>query len=184
MKIILNVLVIICFLNSCNSPVKQVTCEEIDQMMESDQLHRQELMSLSAQVYVADSLARIKYGEDANYVTRSEFWEEANVITKSRPDSDFVDVDRRDSLWKIQKTIDDRNIERLLKIFETTPIDTLEEMECMEVVLLPFVHAGEKHTDRIRKCIDTHKSFIGFNRYRHIRWNLDGRETFISEDEF
>lgn len=184
MKIIFNASLFFCLLISCNSPVKKVTCEEIDAMMISDQLHRQELMSLSAQFYVADSLARKKYGDQINDSYYSEFWAEALEITSSRPESDFVDVPRKDSLWKIQKKIDDQNIERLLQIFETTPIDTLEEMTCMQVVLLPFVHASEKHADRVRKCIDTHKSFIGFNRYRHIRWNLDGREAFISEDDF
>lgn len=184
MKMKISILSFVVFLLICCKPIKKVTCEEIDAMMKSDQLHRLELMSLSAQVYVADSLARAKYGDTINDSYYSEFWQEAIKITDSLPDSHFVDVTKRDSLWKIQKAIDNRNIERLLEIFETTPIDTLENMDCMNVVLLPFVHAGDQYNDRIRECIDTYKSFIGFNRYRHIRWNIDGRDTFISEDDF
>jgi len=97
MKVILCAALLNCLLLACNNPVKEVTCEEIEAMMESDQLHRLELMSLSAQIVVADSLARAKYGDEINDSYYSEFWQEATKIRESRPESDFVDVARKDS---------------------------------------------------------------------------------------
>lgn len=182
MKPILLSLLLICLLTSCkNEPFVKPTCAEIDAIMESDQLYRSDFRT-SAFFTVADSLARAKYGDKMIEDDIAEFMGQANEITKGRPDSDFIDVKFADSLWVLQDAIDCDNVERFIDIFNHSSTEELDKLDCLrKQSLLPFVHAEEKYFDKIRKCIDQHKDFIGYNRYRHIRWHIDGRGESISE---
>lgn len=165
-------------------PFEKPTCREIDTMMEADQLYRGDHRT-SAFFTVADSLARAKYGDKMIPDDVGEFMKEAYDITQARPASDFIDVEFADSLWALQDAIDDQNVERLLEIFEQSTQEELDALECLrKQSLLPFVHSDEKYAIQVRQCIDRHKAYLGYNRYRHIRWHLDGRDKNITEEEF
>ena len=185
MKVLIYMIVLFFSLASCRSkPYTKPTCTEIEAIMESDQQYRSDYRT-SAFFTVADSLARAKYGDKMIPDDVGEFMKEAHDITQGRPASDFIDVSVADSLWALQSIIDKQNIERLLEIFEHSTRAELKELECLKnQSLLPFVHATEPFYASVRKCIDKHKDFIGFNRYRHIRWNLDGRKEHITEEMF
>lgn len=170
---------------ACNQkPFEKPTCREIDSMMETDQQYRGD-HRISAFFTVADSLARAKYGDKMIPDDVGEFMKEAHDITQVRPASDFIDVAFADSLWALQGAIDDQNVERLLEIFEYSSQEELDQLECLrKKSLLPFVHSDEKYASQVRQCIDRHKDYLGYNRYRHIRWHLDGRDKNITEEEF
>jgi len=182
MKYTLTTLMLTCLLIACkDEPFVRPTCTEIDAIMESDQLYRSDYRT-SAFFTVADSLARAKYGDKMIPDDVGEFMGQANEITKGRPESDFIDIDFADSLWVLQDLIDNKNVERLLEIFERSTVEELDKLDCLKKQsILPFVHSDEKYADKVRKCIDKHKDFMGYNRYRHIRWHIDGRGESISE---
>jgi len=60
-----------------------------------------------------------------------EFMGQANEITKGRPESDFIDVDFADSLWVLQDLIDNKNVERLLQIFDRSTAQELDKLDCL-----------------------------------------------------
>jgi len=90
---------------------------------------------------------------------------------------------KRDSLWTVQKTIDDANIERLIAITKKYGFPNVDRIKSPIPMWLIFQHTTPEYTERVRELITKEHKAGRFpnNEFKIINWHLGGRNGPLPE---
>ena len=162
----------------CTQKVESFSCEEMEQMIESDQELRLKSNILDGYFrHFADSIAQT-FGKkpeiDGTRYYTDEIIRDASVLAQKFKDSN---AEKYDSMWAIQNKIDLKNTNRLIEIIENNDFEELLKKVCFEKWYLVFVHTPKEKTDKVADLINRNENLIPTKKLTHIRWHLNGRQT-------
>lgn len=163
---------------SCEKKQTLPDCDFVNALIEKDQsLRIKHFKELSPNLYYLDSLTNNQIGVDESIAYE-------NGITDIRLIADslaaLVKVEQSfiDSIWVLQKQIDDSNTDVLINVFQNFDENTFNmlEYECARESLTIFLHSSESYKNEILNIIDKiNLKEIDNSQYNHLIWHLNGR---------
>lgn len=169
---------------SCTQKVEPFSCEEMEQMMESDQDLRKNSKLLTGNFhYLLDSISNAR-GEKSQGKEGKKYYSKEVVKDATALSNEFMDKHKEqyDSIWQVQGKIDLRNTNRILETIETNDFEFLLSNDCFKNFSTILVHSPYEKSEHVRQVIEKRKDLISENKYRHITWHLDGRPPKINDN--
>ena len=170
---------------SCNSTKKMTDaelCNELSNLHFQDQYYRglQEMedpfFSVLDSLMTANNLSRSEYA-DLPQSEQLAFGKIARKIANNKPS---LSEREKDSLMILQKEIDFKTTESLIKIVKTHGFPDTEKLKCENYAapFLIFGHAPKKYWKEIEVLIDREKKAgrITQGDYNYIKWHIGGRK--------
>lgn len=184
MKII-NILLIVSCLTACNENKSKLTndelCIELHKMHLDDQLYRGSSIVKDPFFSILDSLIQ------ANKLDRNEYSKLSKDIQldygrKARELANKIksDTAKIDSLMDLQRELDIKNTEKLIKIINIYGYPDIRKLNCKEysIPVLIFVHSPKEYWGEIKLIIDKERNLNRMTEgdYKYISWHINNRK--------
>lgn len=105
-----------------------------------------------------------------------EYARRARVITNNRP----INQIRFDSLMKLQKVVDNKNTELLLKIIKKNKgVPDIKTLPCKRGYASVFMHADEKYFPKLKILFEKEYKAgrVQIYEYNYMQWHMGGRKA-------
>ena len=105
-----------------------------------------------------------------------EFGKRARLIASRRP----FDQQKFDSLMKLQKAVDNKNTELLIKIIKKNKgIPDINTLPCKRGYAAVFMHADEKYWPKLKAIFETEfkAGRVDAVEYNYMQWHMGGRKA-------
>lgn len=157
-----------------------LTCDLVEEMLESDQYYRKTKKLYPPYTYMLDSLLVAAGYSGWSDLKNFDIKEQEAYREKAQRLADNIDpayMTRRDSLFKLQIEIDTKNTKKLMQIVEDTGYPALDTMayDCAYRSFMVFLHTPEELLDEVRVLVEKGQEHIGEGQYNHLMWHLKGR---------
>ena len=159
---------------------KEIICKLYQQMDSDDQKYRAMMgtdvfFKILDSIKVSEGITRDIYASFSTEKQR-EYGKRAKLIANKKP----VNQKKNDSLMNLQKTVDNKNIELLIKIIEKNKgIPDVNTLPCKRGYAAVFMHAGEKYFPKLKVIIENEfkAGRIREAEYNYMQWHIGGRKA-------
>lgn len=184
-RIQFSVIFLLCFFFSCKSTYGDLTdkdniCKLYQQMDSDDQKYRAMMgtdvfFKILDSIKVSEGITRDIYASFSTEKQR-EYGKKAKLIADKKP----VNQKKFDSLMKLQKGIDNKNTELLIKIIkENKGVPNINILPCKRGYGAVFMHADDKYFPKLKVIIENEfkSGRIGEAEYNYMQWHMGGRKA-------